>query len=259
MLPASPYPLDQNRLQHALLCCSQAGSGGIGTLREKSLHAVLKYYFQPDDSYHEVKWGRYVVDAVTPTGIIEIQTAGLAAIKPKLQALLQEKNVSASHPVTVIHPVMHRKLLRFVDPQTGEVTPSRCSPKRGSYYDAYYEMLSLQELFDHPHFRLCLLLYDGEELRSLTGWSADRKRGAKRVNRLPTALLECLPITSQSDCQALLPPDLPAPFTRKNFIRQTKLRAPRVIWAGLKLLTLAGVIQVVGKQGNALLYERVAP
>lgn len=251
--------MDPHRLENAIALAHHATSGGIGTLREKSLHAVLKYYFEPDVQYHEVKIGRYVVDLVTPDGIIEIQTAGLATMKKKLTTLLDLPHVSEAHPVTVIHPIIHTKRLSWVDPQTGEVSGGRRSPKKGSFYDAFYEIYALNEFLSHPHFRLCLLLYDGEEVRSLTGWSADKKRGSSRVNRIPTTLLECYTLTSPSDCVNLLPPGLPAPFTRKDFILQTRLRSPRIIWAGLKLLSTLGMIAVVGKQGNTLLYQRVAP
>ena len=45
---------------------------GIGTLGEKTLHRVLKAYFQPDPSKCEVRVGPYVADALTESGIVEI-------------------------------------------------------------------------------------------------------------------------------------------------------------------------------------------
>ena len=36
------------------------GQNGIGTLREKTIHSVLKYYYAPDSAYHEIKIGSYV-------------------------------------------------------------------------------------------------------------------------------------------------------------------------------------------------------
>ncbi len=46
--------------------------GGIGTLGEKTLHSVLKNYFEPDESRHEVKIANYVADIAAENSIIEI-------------------------------------------------------------------------------------------------------------------------------------------------------------------------------------------
>ena len=34
----------------------------IGTLSEKTIHAVLKYYLEPDVSYHEIRVGSFFAD-----------------------------------------------------------------------------------------------------------------------------------------------------------------------------------------------------
>ena len=47
---------------------------GIGTLGEKTLHAVLKHYFEPDSSFHEIRCGTFFADIFNAEGITEIQT-----------------------------------------------------------------------------------------------------------------------------------------------------------------------------------------
>ena len=77
---------------------------GIGTLSEKSLHAVLKRYYQPAEAYREIRVGRYVADVVTQDGcILEIQTRSLSAIKKKLSVFLEQ------YEVILVHPVPHLK------------------------------------------------------------------------------------------------------------------------------------------------------
>ena len=44
------------------------GQNGIGTLREKTIHSVLKYYYAPDPVYHEIKIGSYVADICVVVG-----------------------------------------------------------------------------------------------------------------------------------------------------------------------------------------------
>ena len=55
-------------------CKSDKCKKGIGTLSEKTLHSVLKNYFEPFSENHEIKIGNYVADIVGENGIIEIQT-----------------------------------------------------------------------------------------------------------------------------------------------------------------------------------------
>lgn len=47
---------------------------GIGTLSEKTMHAVLKNYYAPDVDMHEIPIENFVADIYTGTEIIEIQT-----------------------------------------------------------------------------------------------------------------------------------------------------------------------------------------
>jgi hypothetical protein len=76
---------------------------GIGTLGEKSLHRILKSYYEPLGALHEQKLGRYVADILNEDGVIEIQTRSLSAMRKKLEAFLEVTHV------TVVHPVVHNK------------------------------------------------------------------------------------------------------------------------------------------------------
>ena len=53
---------------------------GIGTYGEKTVHSVLKNYFEPFEDSHEQKVGGFVVDIVGDNGIIQIQTAAFDRI-----------------------------------------------------------------------------------------------------------------------------------------------------------------------------------
>ena len=68
---------------------------GIGTLGEKTLHAVLKYGYEPQEENHETKIGGYVADIVGENGIIEIQTQGFDRLRKKLSAFLEVCDVTA--------------------------------------------------------------------------------------------------------------------------------------------------------------------
>ena len=86
---------------------------GIGTLQEKTVHAVLKRYLVPDESCHEIKCGRYVADILCEGEIMEIQTAGFNKLRGKLEEFLKSKEV------TVIYPIPYTKWLIWIDKETG--------------------------------------------------------------------------------------------------------------------------------------------
>ena len=61
---------------------------GIGTLGEKTLHAVVKNYVEPDEDYHEVPLEGYVADVYRDGHVFEIQTANFNTMRGKLETFL---------------------------------------------------------------------------------------------------------------------------------------------------------------------------
>ena len=51
--------IDQNLFSEACykMIGALQGQNGIGTLREKTIHSVLKYYYAPNPAYHEIRIG----------------------------------------------------------------------------------------------------------------------------------------------------------------------------------------------------------
>ena len=123
----------------------QEQRAGIGTLRERSLHAALKYWLEPDERFHEVKLEQgCVADICHGHRVVEIQTGNLYALRDKLTALLP------AWPVTVVHPLPRRKRLIWVDPESGEATPPRLTPKTGRFTDALDQLYGLLPLIGDP-------------------------------------------------------------------------------------------------------------
>lgn len=222
---------------------------GIGTLRERSLHAVLKWLLMPDERYHEVPLNGYVADCFDGEQIIEVQTVGLHPLQKKLAALL------LLYPVTVVVPIIREKRLIWTQPDSGETTTPRRSPKRGRFLDALPELFWLLELIPNERLTVRLWEVDVEEYRLLDGWGNGGKRGSHRAERLPTAVGDSLWLRTPADYAALLPP-LPVPFTAADFAKATHLSGRR-LWQAMKLLEELAIIRRVGKKGNAYLYARV--
>lgn len=222
---------------------------GIGTLHEKTVHAVLKKYLVPDEKCHEIKCGRYVADVLCEGEITEIQTAGFNKLRNKLAEFLKEKEV------TIVYPIPHRKWLIWIDEETGEFSRKRLSPKVGSYYEAFYELYKIKMFLKHPNLHFRLILLDVEEYRLLNGYSRDKKKGSERYDRIPVELVEDKFLNSCEDFKELVPEELCQPFTVKMFQKITKL-SPKKAGVAVNVLAYLDVIRQVGKEKNAYLYER---
>ena len=109
-------------------------AGGIGTLGERTLHAALKLYYEPDTDLHEIGVGRYVADIKNADGITEIQTRGFSSLGKKLDAFLPEGQV------TVVYPLAAKKWIAMLDPETGTLGEKHRSPKKETPLDALWEL-----------------------------------------------------------------------------------------------------------------------
>lgn len=227
----------------------------IGTLCEKSLHAALKLYFEPHCDCQEVAIGDFVADIVGESGIVEIQTRNLARMKKKLSQFLD------AAPVTVVHPVTVNKNVICIDEKTGAVTSKRKSPKHESVYTALEELWGIKEFLKNERLTVCLLLVDVEEIR-LYGGEIPKHGGKKqksrkgyfKSDRLPTVLHDEIYIRGMEDYRMFIPEDLPKQFTVKTFAEKAEIPNYVAGW-GLHLLSDIGVLERVGKQGRAYLYE----
>ena len=175
------------------------GAGGIGTLSEKALHAALKSYYEPDFESREVKVGGFVADIVGENGIIEIQTRGFDRLSRKLDVFLEAARV------TVVYPVVPKRGLCWVDPETGEIFEKRKSPKKGAAYDVFPELYKIKNQLMHPNFRLCIPLLEVTDYKYLDGYGKQKKLRATRGERIPEALLGEVICESRWDYLNLLP------------------------------------------------------
>ncbi len=222
---------------------------GIGTLSEKTVHAVLKKYLVPDDIYHEIKCGRYIADILYGGEIMEIQTAGFNRLRAKLEEFLKE------YEVTIVYPIPHIKWLIWIDEETGEISKKRRSPKVGSFQEVFYELYKIKMFLKHPNLHFRLILMDVEEYRLLNGYSNDRKKGSRRYDRIPVELVEDKLLNTIQDFKELVPENLEEHFTVKMFQKATKL-SPKKASVAINVLAHLGVIKYIGKEKSSYLYER---
>lgn len=226
---------------------SERERSGIGTLKEKTVHAVLKDYYASGREMQEISLDGYVADIYTGTEIIEIQTANFNRMRSKLDKFLPK------YPVTIVYPIPKIKYLVWMDEETGECSKPRKSTVKGSVYRAFYELYKIKPYLSDENLHLCFPLLELEEYRLLNGWSKDRKRGSRRYDRIPAALLGEVRIDCVSDYASLIPDGLLEPFTVQEFgkaVGERKETAAKV----LHILNYLHVIERRENRGRAYTY-----
>lgn len=255
---------------------------GIGTLSEGVLHSAIKYYYQPDPGLHEVKIGGFICDAIAENHrlgrtVIEVQTSSFRNLKKKLTAFLGEENegdkteigvenqgnsgnlpvekekkplsaFSGMHEaefpgrVTVVYPLESTKRIVWVAPDTGETTLGRKSPVGFIPARCLWELYNLVEFVGRKGFTFVILGMEMTEQKLLCGWSKDKKRGARRVCRIPLELTHELVFEGLEDYARLIPEELGDRFTAKDFCKAVKMTSATGN-AALYCLMRIGVIE----------------
>ena len=221
---------------------------GIGTLSEKTVHAILKSYYAPDESTHEIPIEGCVADIYTGEEILEIQTRSFDRLREKLDRFLP------ICPVTIVYPIPHEKRLIWIDEETGELSSPRKSPLTGNPYMAFKELYRIRRYLLRDGLRLKLVLLDMEEYRLLNGWSRDKKTGSTRFDRIPTRIVEEVCIDCPQDYMQFVPYGLEEPFTFREFAKEAHIR-PALAQSALPILMDTGAVERVGKKGRAYLYR----
>lgn len=222
-------------------------SSHIGTLKEKTVHAIVKNYIEPNPSFHEIKTKDFYADIINEKGIIEIQTSNFDKLRKKLNVLLDLQ------PVTIVYPIAHIKNIYWINEETGEINQPRKSPKKGNPHDIFRELYKIKFYLTHPNLRLHIILMDMDEYRILDGWSKDQKKGATKCDRIPKKLVNEMQINSIEDYKNFMPSGLPNEFTVSDYKRIAKI-SQRNAGLCLHILNYIGTIKRIGKDGRAYVY-----
>lgn len=222
----------------------------IGTLSEKTVHAVVKNYYEPDEDKQEIPIEGMYADIFTGNEIIEIQTRSFDQVRKKLDRFLPE------YPVTVVLPIPDTKWLIWIDEETGELSTPRKSPKKGSEYSAFKELYKIKPYLKKEGLTIVLLFLDMEEYRLLNGWSKDKKKGSSRYDRIPVQITKEVCFKQSRDYEILLPNTLVGEFTSSEFAKAVKINARQANLV-LNILLYMDVVKRTGKRGKAFVYEKV--
>lgn len=225
-----------------------ASAPHVGTLGEKPLHAALKRWLAEPGDLVEQPVDGFVVDLVRDDVLIEVQTRGFATMKRKLGALLD------GHVIRLVHPVAVEKQIVKLD-DAGEELSRRRSPRRGSAVDVFAELVSFPELVEHPGLTVEVVLVREEELRRHDGDKAWRRRGWVVEERRLLEVVDHLVLDTPAALAALLPSELPARFTTAD-LADALGRRRRLAQQMAYCLRRLGVVEMIDKEGNAIVYRR---
>lgn len=218
---------------------------GIGTLREKTVHAVLKEYYGGGEESKEISVGSFVADVVSEAGVIEIQTRSLYRLERKLTALLPLCRV------TVVYPLEKETYLLTIDPESGELLSRRKSPKKTGLWQGIAELYGIREHLKDEHLTIRFPLLTVEETRLP---AAGRGRCAKKLDRIPTALNDETILRNVGDYIDLLPKALPDSFTSAELAKLCKTNAETARRC-IGTLKAVGALQECGKRGRCKLWK----
>ena len=224
---------------------------GIGTLSEKTVHAILKNYFEPFTDSQEQKIGGFVADIAGENGIIEIQTSGFDKMRKKLDVFL---SVS---PVTIVHPVYSRTKIFRISNETGEVISKRVSPVKENFYSVFPELYKIKGFLKNEDLSFHFVMLEADEYRIV---GAVNKPGRSRKDyaksdRIPTELVDELMIGRLSDYLYYIPEELRScEFTSHDFALKAKINLPLAQLA-LNILTYLNVTEKTGARNRYYLYR----
>jgi hypothetical protein len=217
---------------------------------ETSLHRQLKQRYAGPGALVEQRLGKYRIDAIVGDELVEIQHGSLAAIRDKIAWL------SDRHKVRVVKPIVARKYLVKLDQKNGQTISRRVSPKTGTIWNLFDELVYFTRVFPHANLTLEVPLVEVEELR----FPGHGRRRRWRQNDFVVQDQRLLRVTdvhtfrSNADLIALLPRDLPKNFHTGHLAEALAIRrwiAQRIAYC----LRKTAAVRECGKLGNALLYE----
>lgn len=226
----------------------------INTYSESSLHRDLKQqYATIYGGKTEIQEGKYICDIVAADNtIIEIQTANLHSLSPKLMELKE------NHKVLIIHPLIAEKRIETYDTE-GNLLSSRKSPKKENWINLFRHLTGVYRYLEEDWFTLEVIKISMIEKRIKTDAPVQLKNKSRRFRKnwykTDKELLdisERKTFHTRKDYLALLPAELPEEFSSVDLKNAgCRNEANIILW----VLKKAGFITHTGTKGRRYYYK----
>jgi hypothetical protein len=218
----------------------------IGTLGEGQLHRALKLLYAAPGDLLESRVGNHVVDVLKPGEAVEIQTGSFSRLARKLDALLPMIDVR------LVFPACLKRWIVKYDAERDEVS-RRKSPKECGFDEVFVHLVSIARHLSHPRLSLEVVGTLQEEVRVPT--TRRRRSRWSTVERRLIGIEEMRIVRAPADLLILLDEPLPERFSA----RELAVALGRPLHLAQKIaycLRHAGLYEIAGKDGNALIYSR---
>lgn len=139
----------------------------INTYNETQLHRTLKNLYSSKDALQEASLEGFICDIYDKGRVTEIQTSKFSALQAKLERLLP------LYPVNIVYPIVENAHILMLNAD-GSKRSYRRSPKHGSFYQIFRELLGIADYIDHQNLTLHILYIDCKIIK------IDDKQGRSR-------------------------------------------------------------------------------
>ncbi len=237
------------RAVSAALVRERGMNGSVGTRNEKLIHAALKNYYAPHLDEQEKRIGKYIADAVTESGIYEIQSRSLYLLREKLEEF------SPYARVNVVHPVETETRTVYISKETGEIvreTPFRSSFQKLRLFEELYTLRG----FIPERAAVIIVKLKTEKRVYFSGKNIPdiRNRRVRKglvIEKYPLLIKEELKLFCAEDYAIWLPEGLPGLFTKKEFCERAHESRSSL---RLEVLREVGLIVKTGQIGSSYIY-----
>ncbi len=170
-------------------------------------------YAEAGDAF-EVPLEGFVIDIRRPGLLVEIQTRSFRSMGNKFDRLL------AGHRILLVHPIAVETYLQ----RPGK--KNRKSPKRGSVFDLFEELVSIPTLLDHPNLMIDVVLVSVTKVQEADPRARRGRGGYRTCDRLLREVLEVRRFADTADLTELLPANLPSEFTTADIAARAGISRP---------------------------------
>lgn len=199
-------------------------------------------YAERGDEF-EVPLDGFVIDIRRADLLVEIQTTSFGSMGKKLDHLLNDYRMLLVHPIAV-DTYLQRPGKK-----------PRKSPKRGSMFTLFEELVSIPTLLDHPNLTLDVALVSVTKVQEPAPRSRRGRGGFRTTDRQLREVLEVRRFRDTEDLTELLPDNLPPTFTTTDIANGAQVS--RTVAQQMAFCFRAlGVIAQVGRTKVGIHYSR---
>ena len=222
----------------------------INTHNESSLHRELKFQYAGSKGRTEAEIGGFVADCVNAKGeYIEIQTGSFGPLKKKA------KEIAVRGKVKIVYPVIVTKYIEVYD-TGGKLLYRRKSPRKSSPWDLFRALVYAPELPLVKGVTVEIALVDVDEKRVKDGKGSWRRKGVSIHDRKMTAFHSRICLKKPADYRSFIPFAKNKKFTSALLGKKAGIDAG-IARKALYVLVKIGVVEKIGKRGNAFVFRSV--